>query len=386
MRRMIGLAVAALFLMTSGAVAEVKIGMITTLSGGGSALGIDVRDGFKLAVDQEGGKLGGYPVKLLVEDSARKPGRAKQISDRFVKRDKVHIMTGIIWSNIAIAVVPKVVRKGIFYVSPNAGPSYLAGKRCHKNYFNTSWQNDNLAEAMGQYLTDKGLNKVYALSVNYPAGKDTVKGFRRFYKKNLAGEVYVKLGLKDYAAEIATVRSANPQAVYFFLPGGMGISFLKQWNQAGLVGKIDLYGPGFSFDQTILKAAGKAALGVVNTTQWNKDLPNAANKRFVADFRKKYGRLPSMFASQGYDAARLLGSAIKAVGGDMSKKDQFREALRRADFESVRGNFKFSSNHHPIHDIYTRIVVDENGTITNKTLGKAFSMRSNAYVDQCKMK
>ncbi len=386
-KRIFGMAVGAL-LIAAPAFSDgpVKIGMITTLSGGASALGIDVRDGFMLAVDQEGGKLGGHAVKVLIEDSARKPGRGKQIADRFVKRDKVDIMTGIIWSNIAIAVVPKVVRKGIFYISPNAGPSYLAGKNCHKNYFNASWQNDNLPEAMGQYLQKKGLKRIYLISVNYPAGKDMLKGFRRFYKGNPVAEVYAKLGQKDYAAEIAAVRNANPEAVFFFLPGGMGISFLKQWGQAGLTGKIALYGPGFSFDQTILKAAGKAALGVINSTQWNKDLPNAANKRFVADFKKKFGRLPSLFASQGYDTARVIASAIRAVGGDMSKKNDFREALRKADFEAVRGNFKFSANHHPIHDIYIRVVVEENGVVTNKTIGKAMAMRSNAYIDQCKMK
>jgi branched-chain amino acid transport system substrate-binding protein len=385
--RIFGLAVGALLIAAPAfSAGPVKIGMITTLSGGGSAIGIDVRDGFMLAVDQEGGKLGGHRVKVLIEDSARKPGKGKQIADRFVKRDKVDIMTGIIWSNIAIAVVPKVVRKGIFYISPNAGPSYLAGKNCHKNYFNASWQNDNLPEAMGQYLQKKGLKRVYLISVNYPAGKDMVRGFRRFYKGQPTAEVYVKLGQKDYAAEIAAVRNANPEAVFFFLPGGMGISFLKQWGQAGLTGKIALYGPGFSFDQTILKAAGKAALGVINSTQWNKDLPNAANKRFVADFKNKFGRLPSLFASQGYDTARLIASAIQAVGGDLSRKDDFREALRKADFEAVRGNFKFSANHHPIHDIYIRIVVEENGVITNKTIGKGMAMRSNAYIDQCKMK
>ena len=311
---------------------------------------------------------------------------APALSDREATPDWTVARAAADASNIAIAVVPKVVRKGIFYISPNAGPSYLAGKNCHKNYFNASWQNDNLPEAMGQYLQKKGLKRVYLISVNYPAGKDMVKGFRRFYKGQPTAEVYAKLGQKDYAAEIAAVRNANPEAVFFFLPGGMGISFLKQWGQAGLTGKIALYGPGFSFDQTILKAASKAALGVINSTQWNKDLPNAANKRFVADFKKKFGRLPSLFASQGYDTARLIASAIQAVGGDLSRKDDFREALRKADFEAVRGNFKFSANHHPIHDIYIRIVVEENGVITNKTIGKGMAMRSNAYIDQCKMK
>jgi branched-chain amino acid transport system substrate-binding protein len=308
-------------------------------------------------------------------------------------------MTGIIWSNIAIAIVPKVTRDGVFYISPNAGPSYLAGKHCDKNYFNASWQNDNLPEAMGQYVKDNGYKKVYLLAPNYPAGKDMVKGFRRYYKGKPAAEVYTKLGQKDYAAEIAAIRSAKPDAVFFFLPGGMGISFLKQYNQAGLMKDIPVFGPAFSFDQTILKAVGKAALGVKNSSHWNKDIDNPANKRFVnkdidnpankrfvADFQKAYGRLPSLYASQGYDTARLIASAIKAVGGDMSKKDAFREALRKADFEAVRGPFKFGPNHHVIQDVYIREVVEENGVLTNRIVTKAFTNHADAYASQCKMK
>jgi len=375
-----------LFLSGSAAFAEpIKIGMITTLSGGGSALGIAVRDGFKLAIDQEGGKLGGYPVELIVEDDGRKPDKATQIADRLIKRDKVQIMTGIIWSNLAIAVVPKVVRAGAFYISPNAGPSLLAGKGCDRNYFNAAWQNDNLHEAMGQYVSNKGYTKVFVLAPNYPAGKDALTGFKRFYKGEPVAEVYTKLGQKDYAAEIAAIRSAKPDAVFFFLPGGMGISFIKQYNQAGLTKEIPLFGPAFSFDQTILSAVGEAALGVMNSSQWNKDIDNPANKRFVADFKEAYGRLPSLYASQGYDAARLIASAIKAVGGDMSKKDGFREALVKADFDSVRGSFKFGPNHHPIQDIYIREVVKEDGVLTNRIVDKAFTNHSDAYVGECKM-
>jgi branched-chain amino acid transport system substrate-binding protein len=386
MKRLSVLLIAMLFFSASAALAEtVKIGMITTLSGGGSGLGVAVRDGFKLAIDQEGGKLGGYPVELIVEDDARKPEKAKQIADRFIKRDKVHVMTGIIWSNLAIAVVPKVVRENVFYISPNAGPSLLAGKGCHENYFNAAWQNDNLHEAMGQYVKDKGFKRVYILAPNYPAGKDSLRGFKRFYKGKTIAEVYTKLGQKDYAAEIAAIRSAKPDAVFFFLPGGMGISFIKQYNQAGLTKEIPLFGPAFSFDQTILSAVGKAALGVMNSSQWNKDIDNPANKRFVADFQNAYGRLPSLYASQGYDTARLIASAIKAVGGDMSKKDAFREALQKADFESVRGSFKFGPNHHPIQDIYIREVVEEGGVLTNRIVTKAFTNHSDAYVSECKM-
>ena len=373
------------FLASAASAGTVKIGMITTLSGGGSGLGVAVRDGFKLAIEQEDGKLGGYPVELIVEDDARKPEKAKQIADRFIERDKVHVMTGIIWSNLAIAVVPKVVREGVFYISPNAGPSLLAGKGCHENYFNAAWQNDNLHEAMGQYVKDKGFKRVFILAPNYPAGKDSLRGFKRFYKGKPVAEVYTKLGQKDYAAEIAAIRSAKPDAVFFFLPGGMGISFIKQYNQAGLTKEIPLFGPAFSFDQTILSAVGKAALGVMNSSQWNKDIDNPANRRFVADFQKAYGRLPSLYASQGYDTARLIASALKAIGGDMSKKDAFREALQKADFESVRGSFKFGWNHHPIQDIYIREVVEEDGVLTNRIVTKAFTNHSDAYVSECGM-
>ncbi len=365
--------------------AQVKIGMITTLSGGGSALGVDVRDGFKLAVDQGGGKLGGTAVELLVEDDARKSGKALQVANRFMKRDKVDVMTGIIWSNLAIAVVPKVVEAGIFYISPNAGPSLLAGEKCHPNYFNVAWQNDNLHEAMGQYVARKGFKNAYILAPNYPAGKDALRGFKRFYKGKLAGEVYTKLGQTDYAAEIAALRAANPDAVFFFLPGGMGISFIKQYHQAGLTGKTPLFGPAFSFDQTILGAVGDAALGVINSSQWNKDIDNAANRAFVAGFQKAHNRLPSLYASQGYDAAQLIGAALESTGGKVDDKDAFRAALRTADFQSVRGNFRFGPNHHPVQDIHVREVVREGGVLTNKTVGKAFSDHADAYAGQCKM-
>ncbi len=334
-------------------------------------------------MDEEGGTLGGVAVELVIEDDGRKPDKATEIADRMVKRDKVHIMTGIVWSNLAVAVVPKVVRKGVIYISPNAGPSLLAGEGCHENYYNVAWQNDNLHEAVGQYVKEKGFGNVYILAPNYPAGKDALAGFKRFYKGALAGEVYTKLGQKDYAAEIATLRAAKPDAVFFFLPGGMGISFLKQYNQAGLAGQIPLFGPAFSFDQGILGAVGEAALGVINSSQWNKDLDNAANKAFVNNYQKAYGRLPSLYASQGYDAARLIASALKAVGG-ASDINALRAALKKADFESVRGKFSFGPNNHPIQDIYMREVVKEGDVITNKIIGVGFTDHQDAYADKCK--
>jgi branched-chain amino acid transport system substrate-binding protein len=359
----------------------VRIGMITTLSGGGAGLGVDVRDGFMLAIEEEGGTLGGQEVELLVEDDAMQPDLAKQIADRLIKRDEVDILTGIIWSNLALAVVPSAVEDGVFYISPNAGPSQLAGRACHPNYFNVAWQNDNLHEAMGQYVADNGFANPYILAPNYPAGKDSLAGFKRFYTGDLAGETYTQLGQTDYAAEIAAIREAGPDSIFFFLPGGMGIAFMKQYAQSGL--EIPVFGPAFSFSQDILGAVGDAALGVKNTSQWSKDLDNPANAQFVEGFREKYGRLPSLYASQGYDAARLIGSALAAASIDDA--DAFRAALEAAEFDSVRGDFKFGPNHHPIQDIYVREVVKEGDVLTNRVVGLAMEDHADAYAAECAM-
>jgi branched-chain amino acid transport system substrate-binding protein len=369
------------------AVDSVKIGMITTLSTKAGYLGEEVRDAFKLAIDQEGGKLGGIPVELLVDDDGLKPEKARQIAERYIKQDGIKIMTGIIFSNVALAVVPKVVRDDVIYISANAGPSLLAGKGCHPNYFNAAYQNDNLDEVVGQYVTEAGFKNLYLLAPNYPAGKDHLAGFKRYYKGNLSGEVYTKLDQSDYAAEIAALRAAKPDAVFFFLPGGMGINFLKQYSQAGLNQTIPVFGPAFSFDERLLKAVGDAALGVKNGSQWAHDLDNPANKQFVAAFRKAYNRTPTLYASQGYDTARLIGSALKRVGGDVSKLETLRDAVRKADFDSVRGKFGFSANQHPVQDLYIREVVKTDaGEYTNKTIKAVFIDHSNAYVDACKMK
>ena len=362
-----------------------KIGMITTLSGGGASLGIDIRDGFMLGLTMKDGQLGGVETQVIEVDDARKVGNAKQIASRMIKQDDVDIVTGIVWSNLAMAVVPSVTRAGKFYISPNAGPSALAGKKCDKNYFNVAWQNDNLHEAAGQYVTDKGLKNVYLMAPNYPAGKDAIAGFKRFYKGDVAGEVYTKLGQVDYAAELANLRAAKPDAVYFFLPGGMGINFVKQYSQAGLSGETPLFGPAFSFDEGILKAVGDAAIGVYNTSQWNKDIDNPANASFVKAFKETYGRNPSLYASQGYDAALLIDSAVRSVGGDLSDDDKFRDALRKAEFDSVRGDFKFGSNQHPVQDIYVRIVHKDGDIVTNKIVSKVFTAHQDAYAAECKL-
>ncbi len=377
--RLIG-GIAALALMAGMASAEgVKVGMITTLSGGGAGLGIDVRDGFQLALKMAGDA--GAGVELIVEDDQQKPDIAVQLADKMIQSDQVDVLTGIIWSNLAMAVVPAAVAQGKFYLSPNAGPSALAGAGCDKNYFNVAWQNDNLHEAAGAYANSAGYANSFMLAPNYPAGTDAIAGYKRFYEGAAAGEVYTQLGQTDYAAEIAQIRNSGADSVFFFLPGGMGIAFMKQYAESGV--DIPLIGPAFSFDQNILQAVGDAALGVKNTSQWNKDIDNAENAAFVAAYQAEYGRLPSLYSSQGFDTANLLLSAMAKA--DVTDQEAFRAALEAADFASVRGDFAFGPNHHPIQDIYVREVVKEGDIYTNKVIGTALEDRGDAYAGECKM-
>lgn len=355
----------------------VKVGMITTLSGGGAGLGIDVRDGFLLAVKMSGNS----DIEVVVEDDQRKPDIAVQLADKMIQSEKVDVLTGIIWSNLAMAVVPAATAQGKFYLSPNAGPSALAGKGCNPNYFNVAWQNDNLHEAAGGYANSAGFQNSFILAPNYPAGQDALTGYKRIYEGELAGEVFTQLGQTDYAAEIAQIRASGADSVFFFLPGGMGISFLKQYADSGV--DLPVVGPAFSFDQGILQAVGDAAMGVKNTSQWNKDIDNEANVEFVAAFQEEYGRLPSLYASQGYDTANLLLSAMSKA--DVADADAFRTALKEADFESTRGDFEFSSNNHPVQDIYVREVIKEGEVYTNKIIGTALEDHSNVYVEECEM-
>ena len=370
-------ALAGVLMATAVQAEPLKVGMITTLSGGGAGLGIDVRDGFMLAVKQSGDT----EVEVVIEDDQRKPDVAVQLADKLIQSDKVDVLTGIIWSNLAMAVVPSVTAQGKFYLSPNAGPSQLAGKGCHKNYFNVAWQNDAFYEAAGAWASENGVNSVFLMAPNYPAGQDAVNGFKRMFKGDVSAEVFTKLGQTDYAAEIAQIKATDADVVFFFLPGGMGISFIKQY--AGSGADKPLMGPAFSFDQGILGAVGEAALGVKNTSHWSKDLDNAANKAFVEAFQAEYGRLPSLYASQGYDTAQLLLSAKGKA--NVSDADAFRTALEAADFASTRGDFKFAANHHPIQTIYMREEVKEGDVVTNRIVGPAIENHQDPHGAECKM-
>ncbi|MHC1550403.1 ABC transporter substrate-binding protein [Phyllobacterium sp. K27] len=376
MKKILATSILSLALASAAYAEPVKIGVITTLSGGGAGLGIDMRDAFTLAMKQSGNK----DIELVIEDDAQKPEIAVQLAEKMIQSDKVDLLTGIIWSNLAMAVVPNTVAQDIIYLSPNAGPSALAGANCNANYFNVAYQNDNFHEAMGQYA-NKDYKKTFILAPNYPAGKDALTGFKRFYKGELAGEVYTQVGQTDYAAEIAQIRDSGADSVFFFLPGGMGISFMKQYAQSGVTTPV--MGPGFSFDQDVLGAIGDAALGVKNSATWSKDLDNDANKEFVEAFKAEYKRLPSIYAAQSWDTANLILAALSKAS--VKDKEAFKAALKAADFKSVRGKFVFNNNNHPIQNVYVREVVKEDNVLTNKIVATAFEDHKDAYADKCKM-
>ena len=364
----------------------VKVGLLSTMSGPGAGLGIDIRDGFQLAVKLGGGKLGGRPAEVIIADDQASPDVGRQTADRLVKRDKVDFMTGVVFSNVMLAVGAPTFQSKTFYVSANAGPSQYAGEQCNPYFFSASWQNDNLHEAVGKTVMDKGYKKVALIAPNYPAGKDALTGFKRFYKGEIASETYTQLTQLDYGAELSQLRASKPDAVYIFLPGGLGINFIKQFVGAGLSKDMTLFGPGFSGDEDVIKAVGEPMLGMFNTSQWAHDLDNAANKKFVAAFVKEFGRLPSLYAAQGYDAAKLIDAAVRDSKGKLDNKAVVRKALEAAKFDSVRGAFKFNVNHYPIQDYYLRVITkNAQGQVTNRTIGTVFKNHADAYASSCKM-
>ena len=384
---LVGLA-ALLVPLAAAAADKVRVGFVSTLSGPSAALGIDIRDGFLLAVKLNGGKLGGLPAEVLVSDDQFKPDVAKQLFEKNVKRDKVDFMTGVVFSNIMLAALPEALDANTIYLSPNAAPSPMAGKDCNPLFFAVSWPNDAYHEAAGQYATQRGMKSVYLLAPNYQAGKDSLTGFKRMYKGQVIGENYTKLGQLDYAAELAEIRAAKPQVLYVFLPGGMGINFIKQFVGAGLGKDMTLLLPGFSADQDVITPVGAAMSGIFNTAHWSPDFSNPANQKFMAEFQKEYKRVPTVYASQGYDTALLINAAVRDVKGKVEDREAVRKALKAARFESVRGAFKFNTNQNPIQNYYVRTVgSDGKGGLINKSFNEPILRdHGDAYVQSCPMK
>ena len=366
---------------------KVKIGFISTLSGPNAAIGGDIRDGFNLAIKLNGGKLGGLPVEVLVGDDQLKPENAKQLAERYLRLDKVDFITGVVFSNIVVAVAPDALASKVFFISPNAGPAQYTGAQCDPFFFAASWPSEAYSEAAGQYVTSKGIKNVLFLAPNYVGGQDAATGFKRYYKGKLVDEMYTKLGQLDYAAELSQIRAKQPEALYVFLPGGMGVNFIKQFVAAGMSKDIQLIVPLWGSDQDIIRAVGEPMLGLFSVGHWSIDLDNAANRKFVPAFEAEYKRLPTGYAASGYDTALLMDSGIRRVKGKIEDKGALRNALRAADFKSVRGDFKFNRNQFPVQNYYLQVVgKGADGRIMHKTIGTVLTNRGDAYVDQCKMK
>jgi branched-chain amino acid transport system substrate-binding protein len=381
-----GFTVGMLFAVSALAQQPLKIGFVAELSGPQGALGQDQYDAFMMVVQRNGGRLGGVPVQILKEDSQLKPEVANQIVDKLIEKEKVAIITGVTFSNIMMTIYKKVVESEVFLIGSNAGPSPIAGAQCSPFFFLTNNQNDQRAEVVGKYAADKGYKRVYAMATNYQAGKDFIVGFKRYYKQPLLEEVYTPLNQLDFQAELAQLAAAKPDAVYAFYPGGLGIQFVRQWRQSGLAEKIPLL-TSSTVDGITLPALQEAALGVVHGSLWSPEFDNPQSRRFVAEFEKRYNRVPSEYAAQAYDSAQLLDSAIAKVKGNVAKKKAFMAALKAADFHSVRVNFKFNHNHLPIQDFYAfEVIKNPSGRYTYKTLYKVLSNHQDAYHSQCPMK
>jgi branched-chain amino acid transport system substrate-binding protein len=383
---LLALAAASLFATSALAQDPVKIGMITTLSGPAGYLGQDVRDGFQLAIDMEGGKLGGVPVNVLVEDDGLKPGNGRQIAEKFLNDEGVKLFTGIVFSNVAGATVPEIVDADAIFVSPNAGPSEFAGKGCNPNYFVLSWLTDTMQGSAGQNASDLGYKKAFVLAPNYQAGKDAIAGFKRYFKGEIAGEIYTRLDQTDFAAEMAQIKAANPDVVFQFEPGGLGIAFLRQYQQSGLLGTIPMVIAEPSMDHAILKAVGDAAEGLNVSGAWNTDLDNDTNREFVAKFQEAYKRTPTMYAAQGYDTALAIASALKQTEGNVEDVEAFRKAMLKTEFKTTRGSFSFGQNQHPVQDWYAmQVMRDDAGNLRLKTRKKLLSAHGDPFAAECKL-
>jgi branched-chain amino acid transport system substrate-binding protein len=364
---------------------KIKIGFITTLSGPAGVIGKHMKDSAELAMDHLGGKMGGVPVEVIFGDDQFKPDVGVQVAEEMLKKHQVDIMSGIIWSHVMMAVVPVVTGANKVMVGTNAGASPLAGKSCHPQYFSTSWNNDQTPEAMGKFMQEQGINDIYVLAPNYQAGKDMVAGLKRYYKGNIVEEVFTKPGQQDYQAEITQLRSKNPKATFVFYPGGMGIQFVKQYVQAGLRERIPLYSV-FTVDETTLPALKEAAIGQWETKFWSPDLDVPASKRFVADFRKKYGYTPSFYGAQSYDGIMLIDSAVRMNKGSLADTKAVVAAMRKASYDSIRGPFQWNVNQHPIQDFYLlQAEKAANGEVEMHIKRKVFEKHKDSYYQDCKM-
>src|SRR5690242_2964229 len=390
MRKTLALSAAVLALSVGAASAQkqIKIGFVSTFSGPTAVIGNDMRNSFEVALDHLGRKMGGQPVEVIYEDDQQKPEVGVQKTLKLIESDKVDFIVGYIWSNVLLASLKPAVDSKTFLITANAGPHQIAGEQCSPYVFSTSWQNDQTPQAMGHYMNQKGVKSVFLIGPNYAAGKDMLGGVASTFKGAVVGQEFTKWPDQlDFSAELAKAKAEKPDAIFVFYPGKAGVQFLSQYAQSGLKGQIPLY-TAFTIDELSLPLQKDLALGVPGAQQWVNDLPNDANKKYVADYRKKHpGLRPSFYGAQTYDAAMLINSAVVALKGNLSDKAAVQKALEKADFKSVRGNFRFGNNHIPIQNFYLQDVVkDSNGDFVLKTVATIVENDQDRFHDKCPMK
>jgi branched-chain amino acid transport system substrate-binding protein len=377
----------AVIALPAHAQSDVKIGFVTTFSGPASAAGGDMRDAFELALDHLGRKMAGRDVLMIYEDDGLKAEQGQQKTRKLIESDRVNFLTGYMMSHVLLASIKSAVDSETFLISANAGPSQIAGELCSPWFFSSSWQGDQVPQAVGEYMNQKGVKTAFLIAPNYAAGKDVLAGVKTNFKGQILGEEYTRWPDQlDFSAELTKARAAKPEAVFAFYPGAAGIQFLTQYSQAGLRGQIPLY-TSFIVDALSLPRLGDLALNIPGAQHWVIDMPNDANKRFITDFRKKYNRNPSFYAAQAYDAAMLIDSAVRGAGGDLSKKDEMRAAMRKANYPSVRGPYRYGNNHFPIQNFYLQEAIkDDSGGYTFRTTALALKDHQDRYHERCAMK
>jgi branched-chain amino acid transport system substrate-binding protein len=365
---------------------KLKIGLISTLSGPPAVIGQQQRNGLNLGIKQLGGMLGGREVEVIVADDELKPDSAINKVKTMIERDKVDFLVGPVFSNILQAILKPVVDRDAILISANAGPSSYAGKECSPNLFVTSYQNDQVHEVLGKHAQDSGMKRLFLIAPNYQAGKDAMAGFKRDFKGEVVDEVFVPLGQLDYSAELTKIANAKPDAIFVFLPGGMGVNFVKQFRQAGLADTV-MFLSAFTVDEGTLPAQQDAAIGFFGGANWAPNLDNPENRQFVAAYEREFGAVPATYAFQPYDTVMLIESALKEVKGNLADKDKVRAALRKADFKSVRGSFKFNRNHYPIQDFYlVKVAKRPDGKYQTEIVKKVFADYQDHYAPECPLK
>ncbi|MFK7880436.1 ABC transporter substrate-binding protein [Roseobacter sp.] len=364
---------------------DVKIGMVVTLSGPPAALGQQIVDGFQLALDDKGGMLGGQKVELIVEDDELKPDVALLKATSLIEKDAVDFVVGTVFSNMLQAIFKPIVQSETFLISPNAGPSTFAGRNCNPYFFATSYQNNQNAEVSGMIANEEGFQSVFTMVPNYQAGRDNMDGFKQTFEGTVTDEVFTPLGHQDFSAELARISTSEADAIFTFMPGGMGVRLVKQFTNAGLSENMKFMSV-FTTDETTLPGQKDDAVGFLAAGTWAPDMPNPANTAFVTAFEAKYGYIPGSYAMQAYDTASLLDSAISKTGGDLSDKDSVRAAIKEADFTSLRGDFAFNNNHYPVQDFHMlKVVKRDDGKFHTSFVRTVAENYADSFSQDCKM-